>query len=187
MSKPTHINSETKRKLLKYQNEISVIGTAIVFFGFWTTIKAFAITILSVSELEELITVYDTRLEAVVTYAAAMILYAQDICVRFYIASSARAEGAGIRKNGKKIGNLYIVFAMIMLIANLISLVTYIISEKSDFTGFIDVAVTVIVELTSIITTAEMIRAAFMIRSMRKKLQEGHKVPPHRKVLNKHK
>ena len=58
-----------------------------------------------------------------------------------------------------------------LVLFNLISLISYLVSEKSDFTSYIDSGVTIIVELTSIITLVEMIRAAFIIRHLRREVQ----------------
>ena len=91
-----------------------------------------------------------------------------DMLLRIYVSNSARAESVGQRKNGKKVGNAYIVIVILMILISTAALVAYMVFEKSQFTGYIDIAVTFVVEVTSIVTMIEMIRDAFIIRSLRK-------------------
>ncbi|MBO6137963.1 MAG: hypothetical protein J6O71_05050 [Lachnospiraceae bacterium] len=142
-------------------------------FGFWSFIKMLAATFMRDEVRQSFIesTFTGKMVDIFFTVFFMGLFVGFDLWTRIYVGTSARAESNGQRKNGKKIGNLYIVLAIMLVLFNLISLISYLVSEKSDFTSYIDSGVTIIVELTSIITLVEMIRAAFIIRHLRREVQ----------------
>ena len=171
------MNGKIKQKLLRYQNEISIIGSAVVWFGLWSFLKIIAAIILDKDgrRLAMADSANDGLVGIVLTVFFLALFMGIDLWMRVYVGTSARAEGKGQRKNGKKAGNLYIVFAVLMMLANITTLVSYFSVQRSNLTGYvdyIDIAVSLTVELTSAITLLEMIRAAFLIRRLRKQLME---------------
>gem|GEM_PF-3710720 len=166
------MNSKLRQNLLRYQNEISIIGSAVVLFALWSFIKMLAAYVLNKEHFRYFME-GNTKagiIDLFFTVFFMALFFGIDLCIRVYVGNSAKAESRGNRKNGKKIGNKYIILSILIIFTNIVTLVSFIISQKSEFTGYIDIGVTIIVELTSTITLVEMVRAAFKIRHLRKEI-----------------
>lgn len=149
-------------KMRRYQNLLTVSGLGVIIFGLWSVLK----TILLLFMRDEVLGVLSNdphTLAATLAGIGAILLI--DIVIRLFVGLSARAEGFG-----KKKGYAYIVFAVLMAIASTTSLVM--VFFDANYKSITEMVVAVIVEVTSLIVTIELLVAAFTVKKLKKELGE---------------
>lgn len=155
-------------KLRRYQNLLIVSGTGVIIFGLWSVIKGILIFLTQteylIGPMNELPkgAIYRIILFGILAFFMGGIIF-----FRLFVGLSARSLGFG-----KKNRWLYLVFAFIMLLIALLSIVHDVrsIIDGEDFLGYL---VSLIVDVTSGLTLLEMIVASFMVKRLRKLQKEG--------------
>ena len=149
-------------KMRRYQNLLTVSGLGVIVFGLWSVLK----TILLLFFKKELLAnVPDDTLFRVILFIIIGLILLIDFLIRLYVGLSARTEGFG-----KKKGYAYIVFAVILALLSLTSLVM--IFFDSTITSITELVVSVIVEATSLVVVIELLVAAFTVKKLQKELEE---------------
>ena len=154
-------------KLRRYQNLLIVSGTGVVFFGLWSVIKAI-LTFLTQSEvlLDSLKELPEGIGYRIIFFAIIGTFLASIIGIRLIVGLSARAVGYGKMNRW-----FYLVFAFLLAIGTLVLIafdVYYMVTED-----LIDDFVALVVDVTSVYTTIELIVASFMVRKLTKAQKEG--------------
>lgn len=148
-------------KMRRYQNLLMISGLGVIAFGLWTILKTILLLFVKENTLAEL----PDSLARVIFIVVLVVVLAVDFLFRLFIGLSARAEG-----QGKKKGYAYIVFAILLAIFSLASVV--LIFFDVGETSILELTVSVIVEVTSLIVVIELLVAAFTVKKLRKELGE---------------
>lgn len=158
-------------KLRRDRNSLAVAGMGFMAFGFWSAVKS-VMYFTMVTDLEEeireaaeLTPIFtpDTLLK--LFYAVVLGYLFVDIALRLIVGLSALAEGKGRKK-----GRGYVILGALMLISN-ISFIANNLPVFFDTTGsYVDTVLTIIIELTSLFTLAELVYSAIRVKYFKKKL-----------------
>ena len=157
--------SDLRRR--KDENTLVVIGGGVICFGVWSIIKTILHMIYNRAEFfggwNDL-----ERAERIFSIVFTILVLLMDLLIRVYVGRSAQAEGRGQKK-----GSLYLVLAALLSlisVASLAFLIGY--SDLADV-SLPDSIISVVVELTAVITQVEMIVAAICVRRERKNMNAG--------------
>lgn len=160
---------EAERLLRKNQNTLVIVGKGVIAFGVWTAVKA-VLSALLMDDLQNAIRGTETGepIPALAVYAVLAFFVLLLLGLRALIGRSAIAEGMG-----KKPRRLYLVLASLVALADLAALAASIVWIKDSYKSATDLAVTVVVELTSIVTTAELVLSAIRVKRLTRLLGKG--------------
>lgn len=149
-------------KMRRYQNLLTVSGLGVIIFGLWTVLKTILLLFLQEDMVDDLPDGLFYRVLFFTLIGGVLLI---DFLIRLFVGLSARAEGFG-----KKKGYGYIVVAILIAIASLVSLVL-IFFDMGD-RSVLELIVSFIVEATSMIATVELLVAAFTVKKLKKELGE---------------
>ena len=149
-------------KMRRYQNLLTVSGLGVIIFGLWTVLKTILLLFLQEDMVDDLPDGLFYRVLFFTLIGGVLLI---DFLIRLLVGLSARAEGFG-----KKKGYGYIVVAILIAIASLVSLVL-IFFDTAD-RSILELIVSFIVEATSMIATVELLVAAFTVKKLKKELGE---------------
>ncbi len=149
-------------KMRRYQNLLTVSGLGVIIFGLWTVLKTILLLFLQEDLVDDLPDGLFYRVLFFTLIGGVLLI---DFLIRLFVGLSARAEGFG-----KKKGYGYIVVAILIAIASLVSLVL-IFFDTAD-RSILELIVSFIVEATSMIATVELLVAAFTVKKLKKELGE---------------
>ena len=159
------------REAIKYRrncNTLVILGTGVIIYGFWAIIKLamyliFGLELFDETDMEEL-----GPIGIVFTLIILVILMASDVLLRLHVGLRARKEGSG-----KKVRASYLVWAVWLMIESIISIcivVPDIINLESDF---IDIFLSVFMELVSLSFTIQVFIAGISVRRYKNKVLGG--------------
>lgn len=162
-------------QLRKHQNMLVIIGSGVMSFGMWSAIKMVLYSMMRRSEFRETIAEQGASEDIqgvllIIMYLFIGIGLAFILALRSYIGLSARAEGMG-----KKRGNGYIIAASLLtLVDTLIFAVVayYSFTAPQLIDDLLDRIVSGVVELTSLVTLAELVYSAIRVRQLTRALSE---------------
>ena len=150
-------------RIRKLEHDMITIGTGIIIFGFWSFIK-FALTniFLGMRRYESVDGRYTALVTAVIWGVAALapLIY-------LWIGMSARAEGKGRRRS---ILNL-IMLAIIILLSTIVILAE--IFALISLKNVIEMAFTLIIDLTRLVFLLELFADSITLRVLRKQQRIG--------------
>lgn len=173
-------------ELRKHQNNLIIVGTGIIILGFWSVAKSIMMFTIDNTSLEKIVkqVVMDSGTDSemasnltasdlmLIVTIITMVVTILELFVRVYIGKSAIAEGRGQKK-----GNLYVALAILLALMDGIILVLNVYSilntEEASLGTAMNVAndiVTIIVDLTCLITTLVMIHSVIKLRKIAKEL-----------------
>ncbi len=157
-----------REQFRRYQDNLKILGSAVIMFGCWSLVKVLLWLILSwKSDFSQLSTINGLD---VILFAFFIILFAIIIIallLRLYIGMSARKDAAGKPKKP-----VYIVLAIIIAAIDAYGLISYLGTTllAGNFLTLTDI-ISTIVDITSFIVILEMIIIAFKFRRLRKQLE----------------
>ena len=145
-------------KLRRYQNLLAISGLGVIAFGVWSVLK----TILLLCFRDDLLAdVPDDPLAWVIVFVMIGSILLIDFSVRLFVGLSARAEGLGKKKR-----RVYVAFAVLIALSSLASLI--LIFVDSGTTSLLELAVSVIVEVTSLVVVIELLTAAVIVKKLKR-------------------
>ena len=156
-------------KLRRYRNLLTVSGLGVIAFGGWSVLKMILVFVMQRDTIEALFAemAVDSRVKGI-TIVIVIAIMLIDFLIRIFVGSTARAEGLG-----KKKGPAYIVFALLLALGSLFSLVLLFVDGDSlSKTPILQTAISVILEITSMVATIELLVAAFTVKKLEKELGE---------------
>jgi hypothetical protein len=155
-----------KLRLRRNQNYLVMIGTGVIIFGFWSVIKTIMLLILGSQEVtgfSSSVQVYGMPIQT--SYLVLILMLAAELAVRLYVGLSARAEGFGAKR-----GTVYVVFAVLLSLFHLAAIVANIGSQFRAYENPADAAVSLLMDLTSLVTLVELINSVFKVRWLSREL-----------------
>ncbi|MBQ3418114.1 MAG: hypothetical protein IJH32_09835 [Ruminococcus sp.] len=154
-------------KMRRYQNLLTVSGLGVIAFGLWSVLKTFLLLILRNDMREQMFEKMPNELLVkVIVYVILAFLVLTDFGIRLFVGLSARAEGFG-----KKKGYAYIVFAILIALSSLGSLLLLIFGSNPD-ESLLELTVSTIVEVTNLVVMIELLVAAFTVKKLKKEISE---------------
>lgn len=177
-------NSDEQRKIRRSQMTLVIVGTGIIMFGAWAALKMFSMILLRTSE-----TIEETRKtlfygqdgvsdkEVFIWIMVITALYVLiELSVRLYVGKHAIAEGRGLGS-----GRLYLVFTAMLILAGALAVLLdgYVVMinlvgggiEEGELTRR-NAGTSLVIDLTSLVMTIEMMAAAFRVRKYKKTIRE---------------
>ena len=167
------VNNEPEQiEIRKSQNTLIVVGTGTILFSIWTAAKMLGLLFMlrkeTVAALRTAFDQYAVLSDRAIFWTVAVVIIifmALFLAVRAYVGLSAISEGRGRRH-----GRAYLLFAVIMIIVNISSFCTNLLTaEAPEQLGALtrDQSVSaLIIEATSIIMMTQMVVSAIKIRKL---------------------
>ena len=161
---------EAERLLRKNQNTLVIVGKGVIAFGVWSAVKVVLSAMLMEDFQQTLKATTDTGepVPPLAVYATLTVMLLLLLGFRVLIGRSAIAEG-----RGRKSRWLYLVLAGLLALIDLAALVGSFVWIKDSYKSVTDLVVTVVVELTSIVTRAELVLSAIRVKRLTRLLGEG--------------
>ena len=169
-----------ERELRRNQNVLVCVGTGVIMFGFWSVIKGIMTIFLQRDLLLETIETSKQSLspeeleffDPVFTVVCIVIgiIVAIVMLIRIYVGLSARKEGMGRAKRTKK---AYLVFAVILAVIPAFYLVFEFSEGVKSLGSFLDQIVPIIIDITSLVMTIQLLVAGAKVRSLKRRLKEA--------------
>lgn len=175
-------NSDEQIKIRKYENTMIVVGTGIILFAVWTMVKSIGVLLINrkaelsairAESLKETVNYSDAKLLGIFVFIAAVYLIG-GVLIRLVIGMSAIAEGRG-RHSGViyiPITVFYILHSLFTIIAELAFIITgdNVLGLDAGSLSRVSFA-SVIIEFTSMVMMAEMVRSAMKLKKYRRRLK----------------
>ena len=161
-----------EKELRKNQHLLAILGAGVIAFGFWTMIKTILVFALQTDRIMTLMEKSNPDLSSsdmTAVIISVLVFLVADLSVRLYIGLSARAEGLG-----KKSGRVYLVLTVLLIAgAVLIEVLAVTGFDMEDYDSVLDVGVTFLVGLTSLIVLLELRISAIRVKRLTKALKKG--------------
>lgn len=155
-----------RMRLRRNQNYLVIIGTGVIVFGIWSVIKAVMFLVLGGQDISGFFS--DVQLSGMpirMGYLSVVGLLAVELAARMIVGLCARAEGYG-----RKMGNGYVLLAIALSVFHLLAVVTGISSRFRFYDSPADGLVSLLMDLTSLITLIEMVNSVFKVRWLSREL-----------------
>lgn len=160
-----------QREIRRYSDYLVSIGTGVALFGIWTVVRMIMGIIL---ERETIIGEMQGDVELsksliFITISAILVLLSLFILsIHMYIGLSARSEGLGLKKK-----NGYLIATVVYTVIYCIGIISEILFFQGYFKNVIDGVVTIIIDITMLITFVELMINAIRVRKLSGKLTEA--------------
>lgn len=160
-----------QRKLRKSLSDLRIAGAGVIAFGAWTIVRLIIYSTIGTSVMNEIMEearINGDGLSTTMVYAVLVIILGADFGWRLFVGFSARAEGKGAKKS-----IVYVIFA-IMLGAYYIITVPYdIINFSYNPQSFLDTALSIFIDFTSMLITLWLIVTAIRVKVLKKRIAAG--------------
>ncbi|MBO4877567.1 MAG: hypothetical protein J5501_06155 [Ruminococcus sp.] len=159
-----------QREIRRCRDHLVSIGTGVSLFGIWTVIRIIMGFILEREYVMEEIqkgTDEDQRLVIAVLCFLIAVFLLMILGIHLYIGMSARREGLG----GKK-GNGYLIVTALFILFYCFGITAEIVLYDKAFKGISDGIVTVFIDITMLVTLAELMFNAVRVRKLSRQLTE---------------
>ena len=162
-------------ELRKHQHTMVSVGTGIMFFGLWSVVKTILYFLLNdtikdtVNQVEDMDNPESIAVVYAIAWALVLFLVLLDLCLRWNIGRTVREYGMGIRD---KIGILFYVALVIVILIDIVEVGLEIFEYTSADVDLIDNTVTLLVDMTSLITLFELIAAIFLMYKIRWEMEQ---------------
>jgi NADH:ubiquinone oxidoreductase subunit 6 (subunit J) len=155
-----------KMRLRRNQNYLVMIGTGVIILGFWSVIKTVMFLILEPQDITGFSsTVQVSGMPIHTSYLILVVLLGIELAVRLFVGLSARSEGFGSRQRP-----VYVVFAILLSLFHLAAIVASIGSGFRFYDNPMDAAVSLLMDLTSLVTLVELVNSVFKVRWLSREL-----------------
>ena len=158
-------------ELRRGQNTLFVLGGGVITFSLWSVVKSIMYFMVDPAKsfpIDNLPQEY-RLLALTVIFGIVFLIVGLDVGLRIYVGLSARAEA-----RGKKKSRTYILVAAVMAAGNLLlflgSLLAAIFGSHTAPDHVLDTLVSVIVDVTALITLIELVSTARNVQRLRKLL-----------------
>lgn len=157
------MNAKTRRMEI----ELMTLGTGVIILSFWTLVK-FALSFFVLGDFfDETMNASDLMIVYIVLWVFAVLSF----LIHCYIGVSARSESKGKRKRG-----FYLVLALIVVLFGVLSVVGDVLLIFYAQDGYLSLAVTMIVDATTLVIMTELFVNAVGVRRYKKAIRKGETV-----------
>ena len=161
--------SELERLLRKHQNTLVNVGKGVFAFGLWSVVKVF-LSVRLVPEIRNQV-LFDPNTGELFPEALVYGMLAFfSLFVLWFRAAVCR--GAVREGHEKKARRGYVVLAVVIVLVDASMLITSLLQPEQSYRSVLDAVVSVVVELSSIVTTVELIISAMRVKKLKRMLGE---------------
>ena len=162
------LNSPEDIDFRRNSSTLSILGAGVIIFGFWSIVKIVTYSVLGIPLYTEadVEAAGGVSIDIIVNVLYCML--AGDILVRLVVGLCARAEGQdhNKRKSGLYLG--FTIWEIIFEVFSVISVIVQFLSLNDD--TFIEVYVSLFMELSSLLILIEVYIAALSVRRYKKRM-----------------
>lgn len=175
-------NDDLSRNIRRFEVRLRVTGTGVLLFAFWSIVKSVLIAVLRNGEdsgesIEAVSELDDTEL--LILFVIAMVVFSSiliaDTLMRVAIYRMAKRESGD--PNAKR-RNSYLVMAGLLIMSSIIAIISVVWSTLNSEYGMSDGVITIVVELSAMITLIELIRSVIVLRKYRDEKKALMEAPP---------
>ena len=175
-------NDDLSRNIRRFEVRLRVTGTGVLLFAFWSIVKSVLVAVLrngddSGESIEAISGLNDTEL--LILFVAAMVVFSfiliADTLMRIAIYRMAKRESSD--PNAKR-RNSYLVMAGLLIMFSIIAILSVAWSTLNSEYGMSDGVITIVVELSAMITLIELIRSVIILRKYRDEKKALMEAPP---------
>ena len=175
-------NDDLSRNIRRFEVRLRVTGTGVLLFAFWSIVKSVLVAVLRNEEdsgesIEAISELNDTEL--LILFVAAMVVFSfiliADTLMRIAIYRMAKRESSD--PNAKR-RNSYLVMAGLLIMFSIIAILSVAWSTLNSEYGMSDGVITIVVELSAMITLIELIRSVIILRKYRDEKKALMEAPP---------
>ena len=175
-------NDDLSRNIRRFEVRLRVTGTGVLLFAFWSIVKSVLVAVLRNEEdsgesIEAISELNDTEL--LILFVAAMVVFSfiliADTLMRVAIYRMAKRESSD--PNAKR-RNSYLVMAGLLIMFSIIAILSVAWSTLNSEYGMSDGVITIVVELSAMITLIELIRSVIVLRKYRDEKKALMEAPP---------
>lgn len=175
-------NDDLSRNIRRFEVRLRVTGTGVLLFAFWSIVKSVLIAVLrngddSSESIDAISELNDTEL--LILFVAAMVVFSfmliADTLMRIAIYRMAKRESSD--PNAKR-RNSYLVMAGLLIMSSIIAIVSVAWSTLNSEYGMSDGVITIVVELSAMITLIELMRSVIILRKYRDEKKALMEAPP---------
>ena len=175
-------NDDLSRNIRRFEVRLRVTGTGVLLFAFWSIVKSVLVAVLRNEEdsgesIEAISELNDTEL--LILFVAVMVVFSfiliADTLMRVAIYRMAKRESSD--PNAKR-RNSYLVMAGLLIMSSIIAIVSVVWSTLNSEYGMSDGVITIVVELSAMITLIELIRSVIVLRKYRDEKKALMEAPP---------
>lgn len=175
-------NDDLSRNIRRFEVRLRVTGTGVLLFAFWSIVKSVLIAVLrngddSGESIDAIGELNDTEL--LILFVAAMVVFSfmliADTLMRIAIYRMAKRESSD--PNAKR-RNSYLVMAGLLIMSSIIAIVSVAWSTLNSEYGVSDGVITIVVELSAMITLIELMRSVIILRKYRDEKKALMEAPP---------
>ena len=157
-----------QRDLRRFSDHLVSIGTGVAAFGIWGVLRIFMNIVIDRKRfLERLDVPLDNTLLQIVVYFIVFAACIFFLAVHLYIGLSACADGMGRRKSP-----VYLIVTGLFIISQCQMIVREILEFQTEFDNLMDGIVTIFIDITVLVTLAELMIAAIHVRLLTRQLAE---------------
>ena len=175
-------NDDLSRNIRRFEVRLRVTGTGVLLFAFWSIVKSVLVAVLRNEEdsgesIEAISELNDTEL--LILFVAAMVVFSfiliADTLMRIAIYRMAKRESSD---PDAKRRNSYLVMAGLLIMSSVIAIISVAWSTLNSEYGMSDGVITIVVELSAMITLIELIRSVIILRKYRDEKKALMEAPP---------
>ena len=163
-------NDAESVKYRRNLNNLVVLGTGVILFGFWGLIKLIAQSLLGIQIFEPSLLDGLPPIWTVITMFLIAAMFSLDVILRLYAGLRAIREA-----RGKKTRSGYLTVSVILIFGSFISIASVIFSILTATGELEENFVMLFMELSSLVLTLEMFMASVSVRKYRKRTGAGVK------------
>lgn len=157
-------NDPDSIKYRKNVDNLVILGTGVILFGFWSIMKFIAYLALDIPLYDEGMFEDMDPIGTVFVMIFVAIFYVIDMIIRLIVGLGARAEGKGIRRPGKA----YLFFNIWLIVFSIISVIIaanfFVASNGMTYSNLISL----FMELSSLLILLEVFISALYVRKYRR-------------------
>lgn len=166
-------NDPDSIKYRKNADNLIILGTGVIVFGFWSIVKIVAQFALNISFYDESLVDDMDPIGIIFVTVFVILFYAGDMAIRLIVGLGARAEGRDVQKRKKRRPRkTYLVFNVWLILFSIISVIiavnVFITSDALTFNNMISL----FMELSSLIILLELFISALYVRKYRREHKE---------------
>ena len=153
-----NMNDENEILLRKYADSIRIAGIGIIAIGIWSVIRLLLLTMFRTGEFVGVIEKsLNESMRGLFWYMLILALLI-DLAFRGYIAKCALSEAKGNKK-----GYLYLVFAGLLAIVSICSIIYYLFTVPNSY---VELAANLLMESTALVIALELIHSSIKIKKL---------------------
>ena len=163
-------NDPESIKFRRDSNTLVILGIGVIMFAFWSIIKLLMQLLLNIKIFPEDLEKEYGPFIILISMVVLVIIMAVDVLIRLFVGLRACRDGRGV-----KVSKAYLIFNVLLIMGSLVSVFFVLQSIESAEGDFIDNYIGLLMELSSLFVSVEVLLAGISVRRYRRRMKEGRK------------